>query len=127
MPFRVALESATLSYLAAHFQDGVASVFAKPRSSTSFTVQIVANKYNPSNYWYVRPSRIQPRARDLTLPARCRSGRWRSEYVVDLEASTISDRVLVNVHYYEQGNVRRFPFLYPLLGSLTLLLTPARF
>ncbi|ETW81790.1 hypothetical protein HETIRDRAFT_384237, partial [Heterobasidion irregulare TC 32-1] len=84
-PFRVALESATLSYLAAHFQDGVASVFAKPRSSTSFTVQIVANKYNPSNYW---------------------SGRWRSEYVVDLEASTISGRVLVNVHYYEQGNVQ---------------------
>lgn len=49
---RAALEAATLSYLQAHFHDGVASVFAVTGSS-KFFVQIVANKYNPSNYWCV--------------------------------------------------------------------------
>ncbi|EIM81662.1 F-actin capping protein alpha subunit [Stereum hirsutum FP-91666 SS1] len=84
-PFRAALESSTLTYLFGHFHDGVASVFSTPGSSTHFTIQVVANKYNPNNYW---------------------SGRWRSEYVVDLEAKTISGRLLLNVHYYEQGNVQ---------------------
>ncbi|KAI0055312.1 F-actin capping protein, alpha subunit [Artomyces pyxidatus] len=84
-PFRVALESSVLTYLAAHFHDGTASVFADPQSSTRFIVQIVANKYNPVNFW---------------------SGRWRSEYVVDLDAKTVAGRILLNVHYYEQGNVQ---------------------
>ncbi|EPQ51012.1 F-actin capping protein, alpha subunit [Gloeophyllum trabeum ATCC 11539] len=84
-PFRAALESSTLSYLNSHFNEGVASVFATPGSSSKFTIQIVANKYNPTNFW---------------------SGRWRSEYVVDLAQKVISGRILVNVHYYEQGNVQ---------------------
>ncbi|THH07390.1 hypothetical protein EW146_g9333 [Bondarzewia mesenterica] len=84
-PFRAALESSTLSYIAAHFHEGVGAVFAKAGSSTQFTIQIVANKYNPTNYW---------------------SGRWRSEYLVDFAENTISGRLLVNVHYYEQGNVQ---------------------
>jgi hypothetical protein len=36
-----------------------------------------------------------------------RSGRWRSEYIVDLDKGEISGKILVNVHYYEQGNVRQ--------------------
>ena len=44
-----ALETATLSYLAAHYLEGVASVFVS--SAETFVIQIVANKYNPSNYW----------------------------------------------------------------------------
>ncbi|KZT09326.1 F-actin capping protein, alpha subunit [Laetiporus sulphureus 93-53] len=84
-PFRVALEASLLTYLAAHFNDGVASVFSTPGSATRFCIQIVANKYNPSNYW---------------------SGRWRSEYVVDLEERKLTGKLLVNVHYYEQGNVQ---------------------
>ncbi|KAH7922036.1 F-actin capping protein, alpha subunit [Leucogyrophana mollusca] len=81
---RAALESSALSYLSSHYHDGVATVFATPGSSR-FTVQIVANKYNPSNFW---------------------SGRWRSEYVVNLDDHTIEGKVFVNVHYYEQGNVQ---------------------
>ncbi|KAI0647727.1 F-actin capping protein alpha subunit [Trametes meyenii] len=81
----VALENASLTYLAAHYHDGVASVFSTPGSSTRFVVQIVANKYNPTNYW---------------------SGRWRSEYIVDAAAQTLAGRILLNVHYYEQGNVQ---------------------
>ena len=34
-----------------------------------------------------------------------RSGRWRSEYTVDLTINQISGRILINIHYYEQGNV----------------------
>ncbi|KAF7982957.1 hypothetical protein HWV62_25274 [Athelia sp. TMB] len=83
-PFRAALEKATLDYLTAHFHDGVASVFAVGGAS-KFFVQIVANKYNPSNYW---------------------SGRWRSEYVVNLDENKVDGKVMVNVHYYEQGNVQ---------------------
>lgn len=36
-----------------------------------------------------------------------RSGRWRSEYIVDLSENMVYGKILVNVHYYEQGNVRR--------------------
>jgi len=82
-PFRAALESSTLSYLLAHFHDGVASVFSA--GSNKFFVQIVANKYNPTNFW---------------------SGRWRSEYVVDLNEIKVDGKIFANVHYYEQGNVQ---------------------
>ncbi|KII86895.1 hypothetical protein PLICRDRAFT_43576 [Plicaturopsis crispa FD-325 SS-3] len=83
-PFRAALESSALAYLAEHYHDGVASVFAV-RGSNKFIIQVVANKYNPSNYW---------------------AGRWRSEYTVDLDENQVHGKILVNVHYYEQGNVQ---------------------
>jgi len=84
-PFRVALETATLVYLASHFHDGVGSVFSTSGSPNRFVIQIVANKYNPSNYW---------------------AGRWRSEYIIDLNDNQVHGKMLVNVHYYEQGNVQ---------------------
>jgi len=84
-PFREGLEVAALAYIADHFHDGVTSVFTAQSSPTTFTIQLVANKYNPPNFW---------------------SGRWRSEYVVDMQERTITGSVLVNVHYYEQGNVQ---------------------
>lgn len=84
-PLRVALQSATLTYLSAHFHEGVGSVFSSPGSPRVYTLQIVGNKYNPSNYW---------------------SGRWRSEYSIDLNSSQVTGRISVQVHYYEQGNVQ---------------------
>ncbi|CAK5262913.1 unnamed protein product [Mycena citricolor] len=84
-PFREALDKATQTYLTAHFHDGVASVFASKDTTNQFVIQVVANKYNPTNYW---------------------SGRWRSQYTVDLNENTVKGMVLVNVHYYEQGNVQ---------------------
>ncbi|KAJ7935558.1 F-actin capping protein alpha subunit [Mycena leptocephala] len=68
-PFRAALEKATLTYLAAHFHDGVSSIFASKGGTNRFIIQVVANKYNPSNYW---------------------AGRWRSEYTIDLNENTRS-------------------------------------
>ncbi|CAL1712517.1 unnamed protein product [Somion occarium] len=84
-PFRAALENATLSYISAHFHSGVGAVFSIPGNASQFIVQIVANKYNPSNFW---------------------SGRWRSEYTINLEERKLEGRIHVNVHYYEQGNVQ---------------------
>lgn len=46
-----ALEKATLAYVVDHFADGVATVFATADSSKRFVIQIVSNKYNPSNFW----------------------------------------------------------------------------
>jgi len=104
-PFRTALESATIAYISDHFAEGVASVFVSPPvesfspsspvsssppssaspSASVFIIQIVANKYNPANFW---------------------SGRWRSEYTVDVEKGQVQGKVLINVHYYEMGNVQ---------------------
>ncbi|KAK7056691.1 F-actin-capping protein subunit alpha [Paramarasmius palmivorus] len=51
-PLRSALEKSTIAYLAAHFHDGVSSVFSAKDTANKYIIQIVANKYNPSNYWY---------------------------------------------------------------------------
>ncbi|PAV17001.1 F-actin capping alpha subunit [Pyrrhoderma noxium] len=82
---RKELDASTINYLSNHFLDGVTSVFSSAESSSKFTIQIVANKYNPQNYW---------------------SGRWRSEYKIDLDSRRVDGKILVNVHYYEQGNVQ---------------------
>ena len=50
---REALQTSTLAYLSSHYHDGVASVFSAKDTSNRFIIQIVANKYNPSNFWYV--------------------------------------------------------------------------
>ena len=34
-----------------------------------------------------------------------RSGRWRSQYIIDLQKGEVTGDVMINVHYYEQGNV----------------------
>ncbi|KAI5119207.1 hypothetical protein M0805_004462 [Coniferiporia weirii] len=82
---RSALEAATTDYLSNHFPDGVTTVLSTPDSTKKYIIQIVANKYNPQNYW---------------------SGRWRSEYKIDLDSNKVEGKILVNVHYYEQGNVQ---------------------
>jgi capping protein alpha len=81
---------------------------AKPER---FDIYIVGNKYNPSNYWCEHlPSFVVIQfSRTVTY----RTGRWRSSYTLDLASSppTLTGTIFVNVHYYEQGNVRFFLFL----------------
>ncbi|KAH8929334.1 subunits of heterodimeric actin filament capping protein Capz [Atractiella rhizophila] len=55
------------------------------QSLPKFSVRSVGNRYNFSNYW---------------------SGRWRSSWEIDLSTSTLTGSILVNVHYFEQGNVQ---------------------
>ncbi|KAJ4349537.1 F-actin-capping protein subunit alpha [Didymosphaeria variabile] len=45
----------------------------------------VASKYSPANYW---------------------NGRWRSSYLYTPSSSTLTGTISVDVHYYEDGNVR---------------------
>jgi len=84
-PFRIALEASAHTYLSSHFPEGTTSVFSSPDNRAVFNIQITANKYNPSNFW---------------------SGRWRSEYEVNLDSRSVQGKIAVNVHYYEQGNVQ---------------------
>jgi len=60
-------------------------VFSSPDDPEVFTIQITANRYNPSNFW---------------------SGKWRSEYEINLGSRFMRGKIAVNVHYYEQGNVQ---------------------
>lgn len=39
-------------------------------------------------------------------PNIARNGRWRSRYVFDPSSNTLSGTIRVDVHYYEDGNVR---------------------
>lgn len=50
-----------------------------------FKICIVGNKYNTSNFW---------------------TGRWRSVYTYDKRSSKLTGQIEVDVHYYEDGNVR---------------------
>ncbi len=54
-------------------------------SDSQVAILIVANKYSPSNYW---------------------NGRWRSLYIHDTSSGSLNGSFKVDVHYYEDGNVR---------------------
>lgn len=77
-------------------------MFSKGNGANGYTIQVVANKYNPSNYWCV--VELHKRLNDV-ITGLNRSGRWRSAYTIDFAENKVAGKVLVNVHYYEQGNV----------------------
>ena len=54
-------------------------------SNNGIAILLVANKYSPQNFW---------------------NGRWRSTYTLDPSAGSLSGTIKVDVHYYEDGNVR---------------------
>ncbi|OAA65210.1 f-actin capping protein alpha [Niveomyces insectorum RCEF 264] len=81
------LVQAALPALAAYVQDHYArpAYGVYPADDGTVVVLIVSNKYSPQNFW---------------------NGRWRSRYVFDPAAQTLTGTVRVDVHYYEDGNVR---------------------
>ena len=83
-----ALETSTLAYLAAHFDGGVASVFSVPGSSDRFIIQIVANKYNAPNFWFVCSFCIS-----LPVSNRARSGRGDGDPNTPLTSERTKSRV----------------------------------
>ncbi|PVG00236.1 F-actin capping protein, alpha subunit [Serendipita vermifera] len=91
--FRAALDNAAQEYINEHYKDGVASVFVP--SPGNLVLQLVANKYNPQNFW---------------------SGRWRSKYEIDLKEKSVKGAINVTVHYYEQGNVQLTTVFHPTLS-----------
>jgi capping protein alpha len=52
---------------------------------SQLAILTVANKYSPSNYW---------------------NGRWRSSYIYNPSSGSLTGTIKVDVHYYEDGNVR---------------------
>ncbi|KAI8959326.1 2-oxoisovalerate dehydrogenase beta subunit [Daldinia sp. FL1419] len=72
------------AYVKEHFPNGSYGVYSIEGDS-KIAVIIVANKYSPNNYW---------------------NGRWRSLYIFDPSSNALEGSIKVDVHYYEDGNVR---------------------
>lgn len=66
-----------------HYPDSSIGVY--PTDSNTIAICLVANKYSPSNFW---------------------NGRWRSHYIFDPSSNSLTGWIKVDVHYYEDGNVR---------------------
>ncbi|OHX01266.1 2-oxoisovalerate dehydrogenase e1 beta subunit [Colletotrichum incanum] len=71
-------------YVQEHFPNAAYGVYPTA-NDTQVAVIIVSNKYSPNNFW---------------------NGRWRSLYIFDPSSSNLEGSVKVDVHYYEDGNVR---------------------
>ncbi|KAA8900037.1 hypothetical protein TRICI_006258 [Trichomonascus ciferrii] len=79
------LQATVARYVAQHYpSDSAFGVFAQ-QSADEVAVVLVDNKFSPNNYW---------------------NGRWLGQYVVNTASKTVSGRVALDIHYYEDGNVR---------------------
>ncbi|KAI1148449.1 2-oxoisovalerate dehydrogenase beta subunit [Nemania diffusa] len=72
------------TYVQEHYPRASYGVFPTD-NDTKVAIIIVANKYSPNNFW---------------------NGRWRSLYIFDPSSGNLEGSVKVDVHYYEDGNVR---------------------
>jgi len=90
---RAAIETEVTAYTSAHYRHGVCATFSKPAGETGgaqgqIVVAIEDHQFQPKNYW---------------------NGRWRSQWVLQLEAggqAQVTGVLKVQVHYYEDGNVQ---------------------
>ncbi|KAK4579860.1 F-actin-capping protein subunit alpha [Recurvomyces mirabilis] len=67
-----------------HFPSSTIGVYPND-SDSSIAILLVANKYSPQNFW---------------------NGRWRSTYHLNPSNNSATGSIKVDVHYYEDGNVR---------------------
>ncbi|KAF7545978.1 hypothetical protein G7Z17_g8756 [Cylindrodendrum hubeiense] len=72
------------AYVQEHFANAAYGVYSI-ESDSKVAAVIVGNKYSPNNFW---------------------NGRWRSNYVFDPSSGSLEGSIKVDVHYYEDGNVR---------------------
>lgn len=72
------------SYVAEHFPSS-STLVCPTDNDSSIAIVLVANKYSPSNFW---------------------NGRYRSSFLYNPSTSTLTGNIKVDVHYYEDGNVR---------------------
>ncbi|KAL8656934.1 MAG: hypothetical protein Q9226_002423 [Calogaya cf. arnoldii] len=68
-----------------HYPSAIYTVCPTPSTPNTIALLLVSNKYSPSNFW---------------------NGRYRSTYLFNQSSSTLSGTINVDVHYYEDGNVR---------------------
>lgn len=67
-----------------HFPSSTVGIYPA-NSDSAIVILLVASKYSPQNYW---------------------NGRWRSTYTLDPSSNSVTGTIKVDVHYYEDGNVR---------------------
>ncbi|KAI3398981.1 hypothetical protein diail_8008 [Diaporthe ilicicola] len=72
------------TYVKEHFPNAAYGVYPIEDDS-KLAIITVASKYSPNNFW---------------------NGRWRSLYIFDPSDSSLEGSIKVDVHYYEDGNVR---------------------
>ncbi|KAL1867263.1 hypothetical protein Daus18300_006382 [Diaporthe australafricana] len=72
------------TYVKEHFPNAAYGVYPIEGDS-KLAIITVASKYSPNNFW---------------------NGRWRSLYIFDPSDSSLEGSIKVDVHYYEDGNVR---------------------
>ncbi|QDS71901.1 hypothetical protein FKW77_000274 [Venturia effusa] len=67
-----------------HYPAGTIGIFPYD-SDASIAILTVSSKYSPTNFW---------------------NGRWRSSYTLSPSSGALTGMIQVDVHYYEDGNVR---------------------
>jgi len=72
------------AHTAEHYDTAGSGVFPT-ENDAKIAIITVATKFSPNNYI---------------------NGKWRSSYIYDPASSSVSGEILVDVHYYEDGNVR---------------------
>jgi F-actin capping protein alpha subunit len=99
------LRKSLLKSLSAHVQEHYpnASYGAYPIDGDSkLAIVLVANKYSPNNFWWASKLLMA----GFKMLTSHRNGRWRSLYIFSPSASSLTGSIKVDVHYYEDGNVR---------------------
>ncbi|KAI9827870.1 MAG: F-actin-capping protein subunit alpha [Phylliscum demangeonii] len=104
------LSKAFAAYANEHYTTACCGVYPVDDDS-ALAIVLVANKYSPQNFWYgAHPYRSLARSPSDPLTT-TRNGRWRSLYFLPLAGPALAPSMLrgsinVDVHYYENGNVR---------------------
>ncbi|MCJ1387615.1 F-actin-capping protein subunit alpha [Xylographa bjoerkii] len=81
------LLNALAAHATEHYTSSTYAVFPTGADDRTLAILLVANKYSPSNFW---------------------NGRWRTTYLLTPSPSSpsLTGTLKVDVHYYEDGNVR---------------------
>lgn len=76
-------------------------------NDSAVAILLVANKYSPNNFWYALNIMPDSSGKKLIIMYVIRNGRFRAIYQVPVSSSstTVTGKIHVHVHYYEDGNV----------------------
>lgn len=82
----IPIDSNLKQYVAKNFPEAYSVAMYPYNSESKYIIYIISDKYNESNFW---------------------NGEWRSHYIVDMDRNIVEEgEINVDVHYYEDGNVR---------------------
>ena len=84
-PHSKALLKSLGAHVSEHYPSNAAHGVYPASADSTIALLITGSKFSPSNYW---------------------NGRWRSVYTFDPATHTLAGTIKVDVHYYEDGNVR---------------------